>query len=130
MSSQWAAHELPTKCPPWALQPRTSPRGEVHPHINLELRPAHQSTSERYAALWMPGTRTMARRAAFLLLPTAAVALAQSSSETTGYLGCYTNRNDRIFSGPMTASADNSPGATYKAACEGYAFYGLQYGKQ
>ncbi|CAM9838955.1 unnamed protein product [Ectocarpus fasciculatus] len=72
----------------------------------------------------------MVRLAAFLLLSTATVALAQSSSETMGYLGCYTDaRDDRILSGPMTSSADNSPEAC-KAACEGYPYYGVQWRRE
>ncbi|CAN0347997.1 unnamed protein product [Ectocarpus sp. 6 AP-2014] len=125
MGSQWAANGQSMNCP------RSVHRGHfnlelLQPHINLALRPTHQATSERVD---LSGTSTMLRRAAILLLPTAVVALAQSSSKTMGYLGCYTDRNDRVFSGPMTSSADNSP-ETCKAACEGYAFYGLQYGKQ
>ncbi|CAM9520719.1 unnamed protein product, partial [Ectocarpus fasciculatus] len=44
----------------------------------------------------------------------------------TGYLGCYTDTRSRIFSAPVIVSTDNSA-ETCKAACVGYAYYGLQW---
>ncbi|CAM9848210.1 unnamed protein product, partial [Ectocarpus fasciculatus] len=52
------------------------------------------------------------------------------TSVVTGYIGCYTDAISRIFSAPIIADAENNSPETCMAACVGYAYYGLQYGKQ